>query len=306
MGTHVSRSGGSETVLEFYGLREQPFGTTPDPRFTYLSRSYREALASICIGLQSGQGLLALVAPPGLGKTLLLFQLLEHLRRRARAVFLFHTQCDGRDLLRQIVGQLGGSSDDHDVVTMHGALLGILQQEQRRGRRVVLIIDEAQNLEAPALETVRLLSDFETPTRKLLQIVLAGQPAFAERLLLPELAGLTQRISTFARIAPLTESETLAYVGHRLKIGGRPEAPVFDESALRLAGQVARGVPREINSILSSALYLGCAVGARPIGRGVAEEVIDDRDLRPLCLRETRGLRELTPEPPTLIAACST
>jgi general secretion pathway protein A len=276
-------------VLEFYGLREQPFGTTPDPRFVYLSRSYREAFASICIGLQSGHGLQALVSPPGLGKTMVLFQLLEYLRRSARTVFLFHTQCDGADLLRQIVGQLQGAQPPHDGIDTQSALFDILQKEHRLGRRVVLFVDEAHNLEAPALEVIRLLSDFETSTDKLLQIVLAGQAPLARRLLEPELASLKQRISTLARIDALTEWETRAYVGHRLKVAGPIDAPVFGEEALRLVAHVTKGVPREINNVLSSALHLGCAVGARPIERRVIEEVLDDRDLRPLCRTEPRA-----------------
>jgi general secretion pathway protein A len=270
-------------VLEFYGLREQPFGATPDPRFTYLSKSYREALASVCIGLQAGHGLLSLVASPGLGKTMVLFHLLERLRSRARTVFLFQTQCDGRDLLRQILGQLDGTDAEHDAVAMHRALLEILRKEQQLGRRVIVLIDEAHNLDAPVLETVRLLSDFETPTQKLLQIVLAGQPPLAERLIEPEMAALTQRISTLARIGPLTAAETLGYVRHRIKVGGGSEAPLFDEAALSLVAEAANGVPREINTLLSNALCIGRALGCRPIGRALIEEALDDRDLRPLC-----------------------
>ena len=301
----VGRSGVDRLVLDFYGLLEQPFGATPDPRFTYLAGSYREALASICVGLQAGHGLLALIAPPGLGKTMVLFHLIEHLRRSTRTAFLFHTRCDDRGLLRQIIAQLGGSTDRHDVVALHGALQAILLQEARLGRRVVLIIDEAHNLSAPVLETVRLLSDFETSTRKLLQIVVAGQPALAQRLIEPELAALTQRISTVARIGPLTESETLAYVKHRFKVGGRVDADLVDQHALRLVARAAKGVPREINTVLSSALHLGCAVGSQSIGSDVIEEVLHDRDLRPLCTAAAGDTPALAPGRPPLSVACA-
>ncbi len=268
-------------VLDFYGLREHPFGAMPDPRFTYLGKSYREALASICIGLQSGHGLLALVAPPGCGKTMVLLHLLDHFKHTARAVFLPHPPSDRRDLLIQIIGQLGGSHDGRDVASMHGALFGILQQERQLGRRVLLLVDEAHNLDRPSLETVRLLSDCETSTQKLLQIVIAGEPELAERLLDPDLATLARRISTFARIGPLTESETLAYIRHRLSIGGEREVPVFDEDALALVAHATSGVPLEINTILSDALHLGYSVGARPIGRWVVEEALDARNRQP-------------------------
>jgi general secretion pathway protein A len=229
--------------------------------------------------------LLTLTAPPGLGKTMLLYQLLGSLERSARTVFLFHSQCSGRGLLRQIVGQLGESHDTHDAIAMHAALRRILLEEEGRGRRVVLIVDEAHNLAPGALETIRLLSDFETPARKLLQIVLAGQQGLAVRLLEPELAGLKQRIATIARIEALGESEVPAYVRHRIEVAGQGE-PIFDDEALRLVAHLTRGVPREINNLLSDALRLGCAIGARPVGASVIQEVQQDRDLAPQRPRE--------------------
>ena len=284
-------------VLDFYGLREPPFGTTPDPRFTYLGRSYREALASVCIGLQFGHGLLAVVASAGLGKTMLLFHVLEHVRRRSRTVFLFHTQCDGHGLLRQILRELG-QPDEHDPIAMYGSLRRMLEEERRQGGNVVLVIDEAHNLDASALETIRLLSDFETATEKLLQIVLAGQPPLAERLLEPGLASLKQRISTIAHIGPLTETEALAYIEYRLSVAGATEPAVFDEDALRLVVRETGGVPREINNVLSNALCLGCATRARPIGRRAIVEVLRDRDFKPLCGLDARTVNALNPSQP--------
>src|ERR1700683_956379 len=160
--------------LEYYGFREQPFGVTPDPRFLYLSPAHREALASLYYGIESGRGFLALIAKPGMGKTTLLFQLLEKFRDNARTALFCQTQCSSRQLMRFLLAELGSDRDEQDSVRMHDELNKILLQEARAGRRVIIVIDEAQNLHSSVLETIRLLSNFETPKAKLLQIILAG------------------------------------------------------------------------------------------------------------------------------------
>src|SRR5207248_3753081 len=168
--------------LNFYGLREQPFGVTPDLRYLYFSPSHREALASLYYGLETGRAFLLLVAKPGMGKTTLLMQLLEQMRSSAQTVFLFQTQCTGRELLRYLLVDLGVESPERDLVDMHEQLKEALLKVCRSGKRLLLIIDEAQGLEDGALELIRLLSNFETSQSKLMQIVLAGQPTLASRL----------------------------------------------------------------------------------------------------------------------------
>src|SRR2546429_1721940 len=147
--------------LNFYRLREQPFGVTPDPRFLYFSPAHREALASLFYGIETGRGFLSLVAQPGMGKTTLLFQLLKRWKGYVHSAFLFQTQCDSRELLRYLMEDLGLDSQDRDIVRMHTDLNDFLFRETKAGKRVVLFIDEAQNLSDSVLETVRLLSDFE-------------------------------------------------------------------------------------------------------------------------------------------------
>ena len=190
--------------LDFYGLREQPFGVTPDPRFLYLSPAHREALASLYYGVEAERGFLALIAKPGLGKTTLLFHLLEKLRRNARTVFLFQTQCNSREFMRFLLAELGVEGPDQDFVHLHEQFNKMLLAESRAGRRFIVVIDEAQNLDASVLETVRLLSDFETPQAKLLQIILSGQPELADKLASPHLAQLRQRVSMLNRLVPLS------------------------------------------------------------------------------------------------------
>src|SRR6266550_1919826 len=179
--------------LDYYRLREQPFGVTPDPRFLYFSPAHREALASLFYGIDAGRGFLALIAEPGMGKTTLLFQLLKRLKGSVRSAFLFQTQCDSHELLRYLLDALGLDSRGQDLVQMHAQLNEFLYREAVAGRRVAIFIDEAQNLSDTVLETVRLLTDFEAADRKLLQIVLAGQPELGHRLMRPGLAQLLQR-----------------------------------------------------------------------------------------------------------------
>jgi general secretion pathway protein A len=148
--------------LEYYGLNEEPFGVTPDPRFLYLGPKHREAFASLLYGTEANRGFLALIAKPGMGKTSLLFQYLEHLRTKARTAFVFQTDCNSREFVRHVLIDLGLDAEGKDLAAMHEMLNQFLTEETRAGRRFILVIDEAQNLEEKVLESVRLLSNFET------------------------------------------------------------------------------------------------------------------------------------------------
>ena len=181
--TTTSEKAAPANLLSFYGLQQQPFDVTPDPSYLYFSPSHREALTSLKQGIEHFRGFMMLVAEPGMGKTTLLNKLMEELTDSARVVFLFQTQCSSRELLCFILNELEVDHTGMDVVAMHRALNQALLEEMLRGRRFVLIVDEAQNLQEPVLETIRLLSDFETTHSKLIQIVLAGQPQIAETLM---------------------------------------------------------------------------------------------------------------------------
>jgi general secretion pathway protein A len=268
--------------LEYYGLREQPFGVTPDPRFLYFGATHREALASLFYGIESGCGFLALIAPPGMGKTTLLFHLLEKLRSSAQTVFLFQTQCGSREMFRHLLNDLGIDSVDQDLATMHESLNSVLLNNARKGRRVVLVIDEAQNLKESVLETVRLLSDFETPQAKLLQIVLSGQPQLADKLSHPSLTQLRQRISVFSRLHPFTRVETMVYIEYRLCKAGYSGPPVFSYAAADLIAAASKGIPRTINNLCFNALTLGFAKRQKQIDAATVCEVIADLELEDL------------------------
>jgi general secretion pathway protein A len=265
--------------LEFYGLHEQPFGVTPDPRFLYLSPEHREALASLYYGIQARRGFMALIAKPGMGKTTLLFQLLERFRSTARTALVFQTQCSSREFLRFLMVELGFETQEQDFVRMHEEFNKLLLQEARAGKRFIIVIDEAQNLDASVLETIRLLSDFETPRAKLLQIILAGQPELADKLADRKLSQLRQRISVLSGLAPLSIEESALYIQYRLRTAGYSGSPLFTPEAMHAVARFTEGIPRSINNFCFNALSIGCALGQKVIDLPVVEEVIIDMDI---------------------------
>ena len=264
--------------LKFFGLREQPFGVTPDPRFLYLSAAHREALASLYYGIEAGRGFLGLIAKPGMGKTTILFHLLEKFRSTARTAFLFQTQCSSREFMRFLLAELGYEGDD-DFVRMHEEFNKRLLQEARAGNRFIVVVDEAQNLEPSVLETVRLLSDFETTRAKLMTIILAGQPELAGKLASPGLAQLRQRVSIVNRLEPLAPWELKSYIEHRLKVAGYEGDQLFEEDILPEIARFTEGIPRNINNFCFNALSLACAMRQTIVDSAVVQEVMADLDI---------------------------
>jgi general secretion pathway protein A len=279
--------------LEFFGLHEQPFGVTPDPRFLYFGAQHREALASLIYGTETNRGFLALIAPPGMGKTSLLFQFLEGLRNKARTAFIFQTDCESRELLRHILTDLGLNAEGKDLPAIHAMLNQALMDEMNAGRRFVLVIDEAQNLEEKVLESVRLLSNFETPWTKLMQIVIAGQPQLAEKLAKPSMAQLRQRISTIVGLAPFSSDETRAYIDHRLWVAGYEGPSPFTVGAQLLIAEESGGIPRNINNLCFNAMSLAYAMGTRKIDSRAVREVIADLDMESLAPAARRPALEV-------------
>jgi len=269
-------------IHQFFGLREQPFGVTPDPLYLYLGPGHRETLASLFYGIETNRGFLALIARPGMGKTTLLFHLLEKFRHSARTAFLFQTQCSSRELLRFLLAELGIESQENDLVRMHEQFNRYLTQESLAGNRVIVVIDEAQNLEPSVLETVRLLSNFETPRGKLLQIILAGQPELATKLAGSSLSQLRQRIASFNGLDPLAPQEVARFIDHRLHVARYQGPPLFSDKAKAMIAGLSEGIPRNINSLCFGALSLACALGQKTIGTEIVQEVFSDLDLHKL------------------------
>jgi general secretion pathway protein A len=278
----VSREKTATDVLTCYGLPQQPFDVTPDPAYLYLSPSHREALASLKDGIEHFRGFMVLVAEPGMGKTTLLHKLMEEVTDSARVVFLFQTQCTSRELLCSILNELEVDHTGMDVVAMHRALNQALLEEMLRGRRFVLVVDEAQNLQEPVLETIRLLSDFETTHSKLIQIVLAGQPQMAETLMRPSLVQLRQRIAVLSSLKSLTPMETAEYIEHRLRAAGWKDNLLFSSDALDQIAQSSQGVPRSINNLCFNSLLGAFHRGYEFVDAGVVKEVADKLNLEGL------------------------
>src|SRR5271156_6709030 len=274
--------------LEYYNLVEQPFGVTPDSRFLYLGPKHREALASLVYGTETNRGFLALIAQPGMGKTSLLFQYLEWLRDRTRSAFLFQTDCDSREFMRHLLTDLGIDAEGKDLPGMHAALNQVLAEEMRAGRRFILVIDEAQNLDEKVLESVRLLSNFETPWMKLMQIVISGQPQLAERLTRPSMAQLRQRISSVIRIEPFTAEETGEYMDHRLGVGEYTGEPLFTVGARLLIAKQSGGIPRNINTLCFNAMSVAYGIGAHQVDVKMVREAMNDVEIESLVPRGER------------------
>ena len=271
--------------LEYYSLGEQPFGVTPDPRFLYLDRMYREALASLWYGVKQGRGFMALIAPPGMGKTTLLFHLLQRLRAEAaQTAFLFQTCCNPVELIRYLLQDLGVFPAT-DLASMHQQLNEALARQARAGKQFVFVIDEAQNLSSSVLETVRLLSDFETPDGKLLQIILAGQPQLLRTLVQPEMLQLRQRVSITTTLVPLNVDEVCQYVAHRLRIAGYKGSALFTRRALEVVARESSGIPRNINNLCFASLSLGFVLRRTHIDETVVEEAATDQNLEVLQKR---------------------
>ena len=292
------------TLLAFYGLRQQPFDVTPDPSYLYFSPSHREALTSISEGVENFRGFMALIAEPGMGKTTLLNKLMEELSASARVVFLFQTQCTSSELLAFFLNELEVDHTGMDVVAMHRALNQVLLEEMLRGRRFVLIVDEAQNLQDSVLETIRLLSDFETAHSKLIQIVLAGQPQLVDTLLRPNLVQLRQRIAVLTSLKALSVAETAEYVEHRLRAAGWNGLLLFTPEALETIAELSAGIPRTINNLCFNALLLAFTRRQEIIDSGIVKEVAGKLHLEALA-RRPQNVAAKTLQPATQIERSS-
>jgi general secretion pathway protein A len=271
--------------LDYYGLREQPFGVTPDPRYLYLSSSHREALSSLFYAIETNRGFSSLIAEPGMGKTSLLFKVLDSFKTSARTAFLFQTDCTPYEFLGSLLHDLGISAKKDDLPKMREALNSALLAEMQAGRRFVVVIDEAQNLDERVLESVRLLSNFETADAKLMHIVLAGQPQLADKLARPELLQLRQRVSTVVHLTPFSLKETIAYITHRMRVAGYAGPPLFTRESVEMVFRFSQGIPRNINNLCFQALTIGFGTQRKKIDGQILREVLADLELTPRAPR---------------------
>lgn len=244
---------------DFYGLTDKPFSITPNPRYLFLSKHHREVFAHLLFGIRRHAGFIEVTGEVGTGKTTVLRTLfLELEREEARIAYIFNPCLSAPDLLRTVNREFGL---DHQASPpeLHVALNAFLLQENAAGRTVVLVIDEAQNLAVDVLEQVRLLSNLETDTDKLIQIVLVGQPELGKLLARQELRQLSQRITVRYHLQAMDAEDTAAYIEHRLGIAGWTRGHLFTPAALRKIYQQTRGNPRMINVLCDRALLIGYA-----------------------------------------------
>lgn len=272
----------------FHGLREKPFALSPDPRFLFLAESHREALAHLLYGIEQGEGFIVITGEVGTGKTTLCRTLLGRLGADTEVAFVFNPRLSARELLQSIHAELGLSGAGESWRELVDELNRFLVAKRGEGRRVLLVIDEAQQLEDETLEQIRLLSNFETETAKLIQIVLLGQPELDAKLSRPELRQLRQRITVYWTLAPLTTEETAAYVRHRLRIAAGVERPIFTPAAERDVRRRSGGIPRVVNVICDRALLAAYAAGQREVGPALVAQAARELGLEASVARGGR------------------
>ncbi|MBY0398653.1 AAA family ATPase [Myxococcota bacterium] len=266
---------------EYYGLVRAPFEMTPDPSFLYLGEAHREGLATLVYAVNSGKGFVMLTGEVGTGKTTLLHALLGQLDAKTNSAFIFNPRLDPLGFFRVLFEELGiGPACDSKAEYLLN-LNRYLIDKLAAGERVLLIVDEAQNLSAEMLEEIRLLSNLETPTSKLIQIMLVGQPELQALIDKPELRQLRQRIALRHHLRPFDQDELSEYVEGRLEKAGYTGRGVFNKRALRALFEVTQGTPRLINVVCDGAMLLGYARQEATIGPDAIREVARDLGLVP-------------------------
>jgi MSHA biogenesis protein MshM len=261
-----------------FGFRHAPFGLTPDTRFYYSSPSHQEALNTLLVALRSGEGFLKVTGEIGLGKTLLCRQLLNALGPGFVTAYVPNPAVTPRALFQTVADELGCHGGGHRPDELLKGINGKLIENAGKGLRTVLVVDESQALTDQTLEAIRLLTNLETETYKLLQVVLFGQPELDERLARPELRQLRQRITFSYRLQPLSREQLNAYVRHRLEIAGTKDPALFGDDALRVLYRASRGIPRLANILCHKALLAAFGPGRPRVGRGDALAAVSDTD----------------------------
>jgi len=261
----------------FYNLKKAPFHITPDPEFLFLSPSHKEALGSIMYGVGHKKGFVLITGEVGVGKTTIVRSYLEDVdRSKLKIIYIFNSNVSFQGLLKTIYRELGITALADDVFELVNQLHCVLIEEYKKGITVVLIIDEAQNMPVETLENIRMLSNLETSTDKLIQIVFSGQPEFEQKLERKELRQLKQRIAVKATIRPLTAEESRAYILHRLQKASAESTALFTDGAVRKIVKEARGIPRLINILCENSFITALGYRKGRITSGIVQEVISD------------------------------
>jgi general secretion pathway protein A len=259
---------------EYYRFREAPFSMTPDPRFLFFSERHREAFNHILFGIRERKGFIQITGEIGAGKTTVCRAILQELGPNYKTALILNPRLTSTQLLRAVLTEFGLKPRRSDRVACLETLNEFLLHEATLGHDVVLFVDEAQDLDEDLLEQVRLLSNLETDTAKLLQIVLLGQPELRERLEGSGLKQLRQRITVRYHLSPLSRVETEAYIHHRLTVAGGNSRPFFTPWAVRKIYGYSRGVPRLINAVCDKTLLCGFVTGEDRLTAGHVRRAI--------------------------------
>ena len=258
----------------YFGLKENPFNVNPDPRYLYLTKQIEEALTGLMYGIQTRKGFITRTGEVGTGKTTLVNRLLDWLRqRRTRTAFLFNSRMNTSHLFDFILAEFEIACESRTKSQQLMKLNQWLLERYRAGETAVLIIDEAQNLSYPVLEEIRMLTNLETSTEKLLQIVLSGQPELEEKLKLPQLRQLKQRITLRCKTAPLTKEQTHAYIAERLRIAGTTGEQIFSPEAMDTVHMYSLGIPRVVNLLCEHALINTYVEQERVVSPKIVEDI---------------------------------
>lgn len=279
----------------FYGLREKPFNLTPDPKFIYLGEKHKEAFAHLLYGIRNRSGFIMVTGEIGTGKTTICRTLLNQLDPSTEVAFIFNPYLSPDELLRKINEDFGIPSKADSVKGLIDELNAYLLERNAKGKNCVLVIDEAQNLTPSVLEQIRLLSNLETESRKLLQIVLIGQPELMKHLSLDELRQLNQRITARYHLKPLDRVETYQYISHRLRVAGGRRSVHFTPAAVRQVYKHSAGTPRVINAVCDRALLIGYTRDTHDITPDIVKQAI--REIQGEMPKRVRSpwLRHLLP-----------
>jgi general secretion pathway protein A len=265
--------------LNFYHLAKEPFHVTPDPEFLFLSESHKQALAAIIYGVKERKGFVTITGPVGAGKTTILRTFLKQSDpARFKVIYVFDPAVPFSTLVANLCREFDVAPTPDDVPHMTEMLYLALADQYSKGCTVVLVIDEAQNMPVKTLESLRMLSNFETTEDKLLQIVLAGQPELEDLLKTPSLAPLRQRRAIRSVISPLTKKESVKYIEYRLSKAGAADTAIFRKTALQILVKHAGGIPRTINILCGNALATGYGYQKTHIDAAIALEVIKDME----------------------------
>ena len=262
--------------LDYYGLNEPPFDITPNPRFLFYSAKHREAFNHLLFGIRERKGFVQMTGEVGAGKTTLCRAILEQLDERYATALILNPLMSPAELVKAVAQEFALPINGLDRLDTIAVINQFLLQQAEDGKETVLIIDEAQDLTDELLEQVRLLSNLETDNRKLLQIVLMGQPELRDRLNNPRLRQLRQRITVRYHLLPLTRQEVRQYVQHRIHLCGGNGTPCFTRPALWRVFHYSQGIPRLVNAVCDKALLAGFVaqrerIDMRLVGRAVRE-----------------------------------